>query len=152
MNFRKVTDLESLTSLPDGAMVLVIDSGEAKQIPAVKVGGGSTTILYGVIGGGSGTSTSLTTTTSYSAMYMDAARTVAATAQGIYDAVMGGCHWISVADNGEEYLVAIASFSWESYDDAGTYSQGDPTNVKYVFLTDRNNVTYELDEGEVHPK
>lgn len=47
MEFRNVTNLEELETLPDDAKILVIDTGTAKQISKAnaKFGGGSVTVF-----------------------------------------------------------------------------------------------------------
>lgn len=47
MEFRNVTNLEELETLPDDAKILVIDAGTAKQISKenAKFGGGSVTVF-----------------------------------------------------------------------------------------------------------
>ena len=47
MEFRNVTNLEELGTLPDDAKILVIDAGTAKQISKAnaKFGGGSVTVF-----------------------------------------------------------------------------------------------------------
>lgn len=47
MEFRNITNLEELETLPDEAKILVIDSGTAKQISKAnaKFGGGSVTVF-----------------------------------------------------------------------------------------------------------
>ena len=55
MEFRNITNLEELETLPDDAKMLVIDAGTAKQISKAnaKFGGGSVTV-FNVVGEGSG--------------------------------------------------------------------------------------------------
>lgn len=55
MEFRNVTNLEELETLPDDAKILVIDAGTAKQISKAnaKFGGGSVTV-FNVVTKGSG--------------------------------------------------------------------------------------------------
>lgn len=55
MEFRNVTNLEELETLPDDAKILVIDAGTAKQISKAnaKFGGGSVTV-FNMIEKGSG--------------------------------------------------------------------------------------------------
>lgn len=54
MEFRNVTNLEELETLPDDAKILVIDTGTAKQISKAnaKFGGGSVTV-FNVVAEGS---------------------------------------------------------------------------------------------------
>ena len=54
MEFRNVTNLEELKTLPDDAKILVIDTGTAKQISKAnaKFGGGSVTVFNVVREGG----------------------------------------------------------------------------------------------------
>lgn len=55
MEFRNITNLEELKTLPDDAKILVIDTGTAKQISKAnaKFGGGSVTV-FNVVEEGSG--------------------------------------------------------------------------------------------------
>ena len=50
MEFRNITNLEELETLPDDAKILVIDAGTAKQISKAnaKFGGGSVTVFTAV--------------------------------------------------------------------------------------------------------
>lgn len=54
MEFRNITNLEELETLPDEAKILVIDAGTAKQISKAnaKFGGGSVTVFNVVREGG----------------------------------------------------------------------------------------------------
>ena len=54
MEFRNITNLEELETLPDDAKILVIDAGTAKQISKAnaKFGGGSVTIFNAIKKGG----------------------------------------------------------------------------------------------------
>lgn len=47
MEFRSITNLEELDSLPDDAKIIVVDAGTAKQISKsnAKFGGGSVTVF-----------------------------------------------------------------------------------------------------------
>lgn len=53
MEFRNVTNLEELETLPDDAKILVIDAGTAKQISKAnaKFGGGNVTVFNAVTKG-----------------------------------------------------------------------------------------------------
>lgn len=54
MEFRNVTNLEELETLPNDAKILVIDAGTAKQISKAnaKFGGGSVTVFNAIKEGG----------------------------------------------------------------------------------------------------
>ena len=112
MNFRSITDLTELESLPDDAKILVIDGGTAKQISKenAKFGGGGNTIFY---------------TTDGSTLYTDSGCTTAATAQEVFDACMNGVALMMYTSGAADMLILDA---WQDADGGTT----DMTNVAGV--------------------
>lgn len=114
MNFRSITDLTELESLPDDAKILVIDGGTAKQISKENAkfgGGGGNTIFY---------------TSDGSTLYTDSGCTTAATAQEVFDACMNGVALMTMGG----YADMLALERWQ--DAAGGVT--DMTNVAGVIV------------------
>ena len=124
MNFRSITDLTELESLPDDAKILVIDGGTAKQISKTNAkfgGGGGNTIFY---------------TTDATTLYTDSGCTVAATAQEVFDACMNGVALITI----DGYADMLVLMQWQDADGGAT----DMTNVAGIvagLITDGGKVT-----------
>ena len=111
MNFRSITDLTELESLPDDAKILVIDGGTAKQISKenAKFGGGSNTIFY---------------TSDGETLYTDSGCTTAATAQEVFDACWNGVALMTAGG----YADMLVLMQWQDADGGAT----DMTNVAGV--------------------
>lgn len=87
VNYKDITQLEELETLPDDAEILVVTDGKAKKISKgnAKFGGGST--VY-TIDDGSGVSAAASASPAILPLYnMDGTQP---TAQEVYDAFMGG--------------------------------------------------------------
>ena len=128
MNFRSITDLTELESLPDDAKILVIDGGTAKQISKenAKFGGGMINYLY-LKNEASTTPTAVTTTPT---VYLDKECTVKATAQNVYDLFQAG-EVRPLIENSGLWTGDVACLGvWMNSD--GT--QTDPTAVVYVCI------------------
>ena len=128
MNFRSITDLTELESLPDDAKILVIDGGTAKQISKenAKFGGGTINYLY-IKNEPATTSTAVTTTPT---VYLDKDCTVKATAQNVYDLFQAG-EVRPLIENSGLWTGDVACLGvWMNSD--GT--QTDPTAVVYVCI------------------
>lgn len=113
MNFRSITDLTELESLPDDAKILVIDGGTAKQISKenAKFGGGGNTIFY---------------TSDGETLYTDSGCTTAATAQEVFDACWNGRAFMTMPSRG--MCADITLYQWQDADGGVT----DMTNVAGV--------------------
>ena len=108
MNFRSITDLTELESLPDDAKILVIDGGTAKQISKENAkfgGGGGNTIFY---------------TTDATTLYTDSGCTVAATAQEVFDACMNGSAIMLGAGDAAGYCRLLSLTEWQDADGGAT--------------------------------
>lgn len=86
VNYKDITQLEELETLPDDAEILVVTDGKAKKISKgnAKFGGGST--VY-TIDDGSGVSAAASSPSIYPLYNMDGTQP---TAQEVYDAFTGG--------------------------------------------------------------
>ena len=120
MNFRSITDLTELESLPDDAKILVIDGGTAKQISKenAKFGGGGNTIFY---------------TTDGSTLYTDSGCTTAATAQEVFDACWNGVALMTMGG----YADMLVLVQWQDAD-GGTTDMTNVAGVAVYAVADRN--------------
>ena len=128
MNFRSITDLTELESLPDDAKILVIDGGTAKQISKenAKFGGGTINYLY-LKNEAATTPTAVTTTPT---VYLDKGCTVKATAQNVYDLFQAGEVRAQIDNSGLWVGDSAILVMWMNAD--GT--QTDPTAVTYACI------------------
>lgn len=110
MEFRSITDLEQLETLPDDAQILVVDNNTAKRISKAnaKFGGGSVTVFKVV---------------EESLQREDGS---AVTAQEVYDALMSGLVWV-ITDDG---TLMVMGFIWRDSNGATT----DPTDVGVIMI------------------
>ena len=129
MNFRSITDLTELESLPDDAKILVIDGGTAKQISKenAKFGGGTINYLYlkneaAVTGAPAATTTPT--------VYLDKDCTVKATAQNVYDLFQAGEVRAQIDNSGLWVGDSAILVMWMNSD--GT--QADPSAVTYACI------------------
>ncbi len=145
ISFRSITDLEEVETLDDGAYIVVIENGTAKQISKAnaKFGGGSVTkyILTEAstqAAQGDVAVQATITQPSYTITNEDGSEV---TAQEVYDAFMAGPVILEQAYGGGYSMEdVVPHIYWQG----GTTGNGDPTNVNYVQLgatVDGNSIT-----------
>lgn len=144
ISFRSITDLEEVETLDDGAYIVVIENGTAKQISKsnAKFGGGSVT-KYTMTEASTQSAqgdvaVQKESSTSYTLTNEDGSEV---TAQEVYDAFMSGP---VILEKGVGYGASAEGVATGIFWQGGTSGNGDPTNVNYVVLAasvDGNAVT-----------